>query len=81
MRIDNGLEQPVGYHPVPDAALAIIRRKVKKFVGPDLRRFRFVDIGYIEPNEWMAMVSLPDGSSRRFRCAQGTVVDEATVGN
>mgnify|MGYP003395981220 CR=1 FL=1 len=63
---------------MPTGFVRIIRRKIQRFIAS---RFRIVDIGYKDERNWMAMVSLPDQSSKRYRCTNGIVVDEITVGD
>lgn len=78
-RIGNDLRAPVPEPPQMDVLKQTeICDILKKVAGANIG----VDtIVYIDPKLWMARITLPDGSAKRYRCDNGKVVDEATIGN
>lgn len=58
-------------------------RIVRKTLRSELKtKFRLLKMAFIDANNWMAMVMLPNQTdSLRFRYTNGTFVDERTVGD
>lgn len=77
--IGNGLSAAVGPPPRMDVLEQTkICDELKKQAGDN---FQVVEIGFIDPENWMAMVALSNNESMRFRCCNGTIINESTVGN
>jgi|GEM_PF-6862824 len=55
------------------------RRSLEEYLK---KKFKLVQLAVLDTNNWMAMVLLPeDTKSLRYRCTNGIIVDEATVGD